>query len=169
MVSMWHWQLPNGNAATDDLEFDPIHMANRSGQVGLPYKGVLNDPPYQGMYTFTIPSENGVTQTLVVWTNTCRSSDYDGKIEIVSLIIICMTLGLSVWFIIQWMRYDYISFTVVVKSANVCTSFEFGKMWCVVTQLHVLTADDLSELEYETNNKRTRSADNIHNKCNSAQ
>ena len=29
------WKLPDGSAVSDDLEFNPIHMANRPGQVGL--------------------------------------------------------------------------------------------------------------------------------------
>ena len=61
------WKLPNGNAVSDDLEFDPIHMANRPGQVGLLRSSGIGSSPYQGMYTCTIPDENGVNQTLVVW------------------------------------------------------------------------------------------------------
>ena len=76
------WQLPNGSPVSDDLEFDPIHMANRPGQVGLLRREGLYNSPYKGMYTCTIPDEKGVNQTLVVWAD--RSSDYDGKVEIVS-------------------------------------------------------------------------------------
>ena len=76
------WQLPNGNVVTDDLNADPIHMANRPGQVGLLRTIGINISPYQGMYTCTIPDENGVNQTLVVWA--AGSNVYDGKVEIVS-------------------------------------------------------------------------------------
>ena len=63
------WKLPNGSAIPDDLNFDPIHMANRPGQVGLLRSGGIGSPssPYQGIYTCTIPDENGATQTLFVW------------------------------------------------------------------------------------------------------
>ena len=70
------WQLPNGNAVPDDLDADPIHMANRPGQVGLLRTVSINSSPYQGMYTCTIPDENGVNQTLVVWA--ASNSVYDG-------------------------------------------------------------------------------------------
>ena len=70
------WKLPNGSAVSDDLDFNPIHMANRPGQVGLlRSKGIISSP-YQGMYTCTIPDENGVTQTLVVWA--AGNAAYDG-------------------------------------------------------------------------------------------
>ena len=62
------WKLPNGNAVPDNLSADPIHMANRPGQVGLLRSASIASSPYQGMYTCTIPDENGVTQTVVVWT-----------------------------------------------------------------------------------------------------
>ena len=71
------WQLPNGSAVTNNLNTDPIHMANRPGQVGLLRSGAIGFSPYQGMYTCTIPDENGVTQTLVVWA--AGNSAYDGS------------------------------------------------------------------------------------------
>ena len=61
------WKLPDGNAVSDDLTATPIHMANRPGQVGLLRSSGIGSFPYQGMYTCTIPDENGVDQTLVVW------------------------------------------------------------------------------------------------------
>ena len=73
------WKLPNGNAVPDDLNANPIHMANRSGQVGLLRSSgtSINRSPYQGLYTCTIPDENGVIQTLVVWA--AANSFYDGS------------------------------------------------------------------------------------------
>ena len=73
------WKLPNGNAVPDDLNANPIHMANRPGQVGLQRSDGINYSPYQGMYTCTIPDENGVTQTLVVWA--AGVSFYDGAVS----------------------------------------------------------------------------------------
>ena len=70
------WKLPNRNTVTDDLDADPIHMANRPGQVGLLRSDGINDSPYQGMYTCTIPDENGINQTLVVWA--AGNVAYDG-------------------------------------------------------------------------------------------
>ena len=61
------WKLPNGNAVPDDLDFDPIHMASSVGQVGLLRSDSIRDSLYEGMYTCTIPDENGVNQTLAVW------------------------------------------------------------------------------------------------------
>ena len=61
------WKLPDGNAVSDDLEYNPIHMANRPGQVGLLRSGGIGSSPYQGMYTCTILDENGVSHSLVVW------------------------------------------------------------------------------------------------------
>ena len=71
------WKLPNGNAVSDNLEFDPIHMAKRPGQVGLLRSTAINYSPYQGMYTCTITDENDGIQTLVVWT--AGVSAYDGS------------------------------------------------------------------------------------------
>ena len=73
------WKLPNGNAVPDDLNADPIHTANRPGQVGLLRSTGIGSSPYQGMYTCTIPDENGVSQTLVVWA--AASTAYDGTNE----------------------------------------------------------------------------------------
>ena len=61
------WQLPNGSAVLDALNARPIRMVNRPGQVGLLRSAMIGNSPYQGMYTCTIPDENNVTQTLVVW------------------------------------------------------------------------------------------------------
>ena len=69
------WQLPDGSIVTDDLNADPIHMANRPGQVGLLRTLSIGSSPYQGMYTCTIPDEDGVTQTLVAWI--ARNTAYD--------------------------------------------------------------------------------------------
>ena len=70
------WKLPSGSAVSDDLEFEPIHMANRPGQVGLLRSYGIGSSPYQGMYTCTIPDENGITQTLVIWAG--ANTAYDG-------------------------------------------------------------------------------------------
>ena len=70
------WKLPNGNAVSDDSNHERIYMANRPGQVGLLRTGNLGAPPYLGMYTCTIPDENGVNQTLVVWAG--GNAAYDG-------------------------------------------------------------------------------------------
>ena len=70
------WNLPDGNAASDDLDFNPIHMANRRGQVGLLRSAGIGSSPYMGMYTCTIPDVNGVNHTLVTWA--ARNGAYDG-------------------------------------------------------------------------------------------
>ena len=70
------WQLPDGSAVTDDLSATPIHMANKPGQVGLLRALGIGSSLYQGLYTCTIPDENGVTQMLVVWA--AGNSPYDG-------------------------------------------------------------------------------------------
>ena len=70
------WKLPNGSAVSEDLYFIPIHMANRPGQVGLLRSDGIYPSPYQGMYTCTIPDENGDNQTLVVWAG--ANAAYDG-------------------------------------------------------------------------------------------
>ena len=70
------WQLPNGSAVTDDLTANPIHMANRPGQVGLLRSAGIAFSPYKGIYTCTIPDENGINRTLVVWA--AGNSAYDG-------------------------------------------------------------------------------------------
>ena len=64
-----NWKLPNGNTVSDELEYcTPFTWQNRPGQVGLlRSSGSIGSSPYQGMYTCTIPDENGVIQTLVVW------------------------------------------------------------------------------------------------------
>ena len=71
------WKLPNGSAVPDNLNAVPVHMANRPGQVGLLRKGSIGGSPYQGMYTCTIPDENGVNQALVVWA--AGNPAYDGS------------------------------------------------------------------------------------------
>ena len=71
------WKLPNGNAVPDNLSADPIHMANRPGQVGLLRSDSINRSPYQGMYTCTITDEKGIIQTLAVWA--AGNSAYDGN------------------------------------------------------------------------------------------
>ena len=71
------WQLPNESAASDDLNAIPIPMANRPGQVGLLHNGTIGSSLYKGIYTCTIPDENGVTQTLVVWAS--GNDAYDGS------------------------------------------------------------------------------------------
>ena len=71
------WKLPNGSAVPDDLNADPIHMANRPGQVGLLRSDSIKSSPYEGMYTCSIPDETGITQTLVVWA--AGISAYDGN------------------------------------------------------------------------------------------
>ena len=76
VIDIGSWKLPNGNAVSDDLEFDPIHMAKRPGQVGLLRSKGIGFYPYQGMYTCIIPDENGVNQTLVIWAG--ANAAYDG-------------------------------------------------------------------------------------------
>ena len=71
------WHLPDGSPVSDDLNAQPINMANRPGQVGLLRSGSMGFSPYQGMYICTIPYENGVTQTLVVWVS--GNAAYDGS------------------------------------------------------------------------------------------
>ena len=39
------WKLPSGNAVSDDLDFNPIHMANRPGQVGLLCSASISPSP----------------------------------------------------------------------------------------------------------------------------
>ena len=62
-----NWTLPDGNLVPNDLTAKPVHMANSPGQVGLLRSEAIGKPPYQGMYTCSIPDENGVNHTLVVW------------------------------------------------------------------------------------------------------
>ena len=90
------WKLPNGSAAPDDLNAEPIHMANRPGQVGLLRKGSIARSPYQGMYTCTIPDENGVNQTLVVWA--ASNAAYNGTSGNCELKFFLRDLSLSLWF-----------------------------------------------------------------------
>ena len=71
------WKLPNGSASPDDLNAVPIHMVQRPGQVGLLRALGIGNSPYQGMYTCTIPDENGTNQTLVVWA--AGNGAYDGS------------------------------------------------------------------------------------------
>ena len=73
------WTFPNGSAVSDDLNANPIHMADRPGQVGLLHSDSIANSSYQGMYTCTIPDENGVNQTLVVWI--ARNQAYNGNSE----------------------------------------------------------------------------------------
>ena len=74
------WTLPDGNPVPDDLNAEPIHMANRPGQVGLlrVASASIGVSPYRGMYTCTIPDEHGDMQTLVVWAG--GNVDYDSKL-----------------------------------------------------------------------------------------
>ena len=83
------WKLPNGtdvandpspNGPAVDDPSEPIHIANKPGQVGLLRTLGISYSPYQGMYTCTIPDENGDMQTLVVWA--AGNSAYDGKVEV---------------------------------------------------------------------------------------
>ena len=76
--SIGSWQLPDGSTVTDDLNADPIHMANRPGQVGLLRSAGIGKSPYQGMYVCTIPDENGINQTLVVWAAGNPANDGSG-------------------------------------------------------------------------------------------
>ena len=70
------WMSPDGSAVTDDVDAQPIHMANVPGQVGLLRAQGIGFSPYQGMYICTIPDENGVNQTLIVWA--AGNAAYDG-------------------------------------------------------------------------------------------
>ena len=69
------WKLPNGNSVSED-DSASIYMENAPGQVGLLRSAGIGVSPYQGMYTCTIPDENGVNQILVVWA--AGNSAYDG-------------------------------------------------------------------------------------------
>ena len=85
-----NWNFPNGSAVPDDLNASPMHMANRPGQVGLLQTSGsgLGRSPYQGMYTCTIPDENGVIQTLVVWAGSNNAYDgISGYCELKNLLI----------------------------------------------------------------------------------
>ena len=76
------WKLPNGIAVPDvPIPFkvdpqNPIHKVNRPGQVGLLRSHGIGRSPYEGMYTCTIPDQNGVNQILVVWA--AGNGAYDG-------------------------------------------------------------------------------------------
>ena len=70
------WKLPDGNAVPNIDGVGPIYMESRSGQVALLRRDTIRISPYQGMYTCTIPDENGVNQTLVVWAGGIAA--YDG-------------------------------------------------------------------------------------------
>ena len=72
-----NWKLPNGSVVPGNLTTNPIHMAMRPGQVGLLRSSSIGYSPYQGMYICTIPDENGVLLTLIVWAS--GNSAYDGK------------------------------------------------------------------------------------------
>ena len=74
------WNIPDGNAVSIDSNDNRIYMANRPGQVGLLLTGNLGAFPYLGMYTCTIPDENGISQTLVVWAS--GNGAYDGSANI---------------------------------------------------------------------------------------
>ena len=72
------WEKPNGSTvSTMDVDSpvnDPLQMVHQPGQVGLLRDtGIPND---QGMYVCTIPDENDLNQTLVVWAGV--NSAYDG-------------------------------------------------------------------------------------------
>ena len=71
-----NWQLPDGSAAPDDLNVGRIYMVNKPGQVGLLRTSSISQSRYWGMYTCTIPDEDGVMQTLIVWASGYRV--YDG-------------------------------------------------------------------------------------------
>ena len=73
------WKLPDGSPVPDDLNAEPIHSVHRPGQVGLLRALGIGKPPYQGMYTCTIPDENGINQTLVVWAAGNRAYDGSGS------------------------------------------------------------------------------------------
>ena len=97
------WWLPNGNVVPKDFhpDFlpdnpnDPIHVANRPGQVGLLRSFGIKISPYQGMYTCTIPDETGDIQTLVVLASGVAAYDgTEGKrefkhISYISLYVVC--------------------------------------------------------------------------------
>ena len=51
-------------------------MVNRPGQVGLLRTNTIGQSRYRGMYTCSIPDEDGVMQTLIVWASGDRV--YDG-------------------------------------------------------------------------------------------
>ena len=75
------WKLPNGIAVSEDDSAN-IYMANAPGQVGLLRSAAIGPSPYRGMYTCMIPDENGVNQTLVLWT--AGNQAYDGEVQIMS-------------------------------------------------------------------------------------
>ena len=99
------WKLPNGSAVSTDVEFAPIRMANRPGQVGLLRSAGIINSPYQGVYTCTIPDENGVNQTLVVWAGAV--SPYDGSGSNRELSIFLHDLSLPMHFDI-WKSISYL-------------------------------------------------------------
>ena len=92
------WQLPDGNAVSDDLSADPIHMANTPGQVGLLHSLGIGSSPYQGMYTCTIPDEDGVNQTLVVWAGGLDGYDGEGMANAREFKVCLHDLSLQLWF-----------------------------------------------------------------------
>ena len=73
------WKLPDGSNVPNNFNGGPVRMANKPGQVGLLRSTGINYSPYQGMYTCTIPDENEVNHTLVVWA--AGNSVYDGNCE----------------------------------------------------------------------------------------
>ena len=60
-----NWQLPNGSNVSTVDDAGPLHIVRETSQVGLLRDAGIAD--FQGMYTCTIPDENGTMQTLVVW------------------------------------------------------------------------------------------------------
>ena len=71
-----NWKLPYGSVGPVVDYAKPIYIVNRPGQVGLLRAKGIGSSPYQGMYTCTIPDENEVNQTLVVWA--AGNAAYDG-------------------------------------------------------------------------------------------
>lgn len=76
-ATLGSWQFPNGSLVPTTPTNQTIHTAHLTGQVGLQLdnssSGLL---PINGMYTCTIPDEDGVHQTLVVWAGSDEA--YDG-------------------------------------------------------------------------------------------
>ena len=60
------WYLPNGSPVPTAADATPVqsYNLNITGQVGLLRNGGIGG--YQGLYTCSIPNENGINQTMYV-------------------------------------------------------------------------------------------------------
>ena len=78
-TNIGNWKFPDGSTVPNNLNAQPVHMANAPGQVGLLRVPMisLNMFPYQGLYTCTILDEEKTNQTLVIWA--AANVLYDGN------------------------------------------------------------------------------------------